>query len=174
MNDLPNEASPPHTDLHRGLGVIGIVFMVVAAAAPITVVAANFPIIISVSGSLGAPLMILVATAILLLFSVGFSWMTPHVPDAGAFYSYIDRGLGRRAGLQAAHHKRKWKGRGGHVAASGELLDHYADLLGTSGYAYPFLVDLLYIGDELMTYAPPDEVQSEIAEQSIRGFMKRW
>ena len=55
-----------------------------------------------------------------------------------------------------------------------ENLDHYADLLGASGYAYPFLVDLLYIGDELMTYAPPDEVQSEIAEQSIRGFMKRW
>ena len=55
-----------------------------------------------------------------------------------------------------------------------ENLDHYADLLGTSGYAYPFLVDLLYVGDELMTYAPPDEVQSEIAEQSIRGFMKRW
>lgn len=102
MNTVPDEASPPHTDLHRGLGVIGIVFMVVAAAAPITVVAANFPIIISVSGSLGAPLMILVATVILLLFSVGFSWMTPHVPDAGAFYSYIDRGLGRRAGLGAA------------------------------------------------------------------------
>lgn len=38
----------------------------------------------------------------------------------------------------------------------------------------PTLVDLLYVGDELMTYAPPDEVQSEIAEQSIRGFMKRW
>ncbi len=52
MSDRPNEASPPHTALHRGLGVIGIVFMVVAAAAPITVVAANFPIIISVSGSL--------------------------------------------------------------------------------------------------------------------------
>lgn len=102
MNTVPDEASPPHTDLHRGLGVIGIVFMVVAAAAPITVVAANFPIIISVSGSLGAPLMILVATVILLLFAVGFSWMTPHVPDAGAFYSYIDRGLGRRAGLGAA------------------------------------------------------------------------
>mgnify|MGYP001098585643 CR=1 FL=1 len=32
-----------------------------------------------------------------------------------------------------------------------ENLDHYADLLGTSGYAYPFLVDLLYVGDELMT-----------------------
>lgn len=55
-----------------------------------------------------------------------------------------------------------------------ENLDYYADLLGASGYAYPFLVDLLYVGDELMTYAPPEAVQSEIAEQSMRGFMKRW
>ena len=72
--------------LNRRLGVAGIVFMVIAAAAPITVVAANFPIIFSVSGSVGAPTMILVATIILLLFSVGYAWMTPQVPDAGAFY----------------------------------------------------------------------------------------
>lgn len=88
--------------LTRKLGVPGIVFMVIAAAAPITVVAANFPIIFGVSGSVGAPLMVLVATAILLLFSVGYAWMTPHVPDAGAFYSYVDRGLGRRLGLGTA------------------------------------------------------------------------
>lgn len=88
--------------LNRRLGVAGIVFMVIAAAAPITVVAANFPIIFSVSGSVGAPTMILVATVILLLFSVGYAWMTPQVPDAGAFYSYVDRGLGRRAGLGTA------------------------------------------------------------------------
>lgn len=92
----------PDTGLHRGLGVPDIVFMVVAAAAPITVVAANFPIIIMESGSVGAPLMIAVATAILLLFSVGFTWMTPKVPDAGAFYSYVDRGLGRRPGRGTA------------------------------------------------------------------------
>ena len=91
-----------HTTLERRLGVTGIVFMVIAAAAPITVVAANFPIIISISGSIGAPTMILAATAILLLFSVGYAWMTPRVPDAGAFYSYVHRGLGRRAGLGTA------------------------------------------------------------------------
>lgn len=102
MSKIPERSTAPGTDLHRGLGVTAIVFMVIAAAAPITVVAANFPIIISVSGSIGAPLMIAVATVILLLFAVGFSWMTPHVPDAGAFYSYIDRGLGHRAGLGAA------------------------------------------------------------------------
>ncbi|UPO76508.1 APC family permease [Arthrobacter sp. Helios] len=90
------------TTLNRRLGVPGIVLMVIAAAAPITVVAANFPIIITVSGSIAVPLMALTAMVILLLFSVGFSWMTPHVPDAGAFYSYVDRGLGRRAGLGTA------------------------------------------------------------------------
>lgn len=90
------------TELTRTLGVSGIVLMVVAAAAPITVVVANFPLIILESGSVGAPLMILAATVILLLFSVGYTWMTPHVPDAGAFYAYVDRGLGRRAGLGTA------------------------------------------------------------------------
>lgn len=90
------------TALNRRLGVTGIVLMVIAAAAPITVVAANFPIIITVSGSVGVPLMVLAATVVLLLFSVGFAWMTPRVPDAGAFYSYVDRGIGRRAGLGTA------------------------------------------------------------------------
>ncbi|GAA4282622.1 APC family permease [Brevibacterium daeguense] len=91
-----------NTALKRDLGVTGIVFMVIAAAAPITVVAANFPIILMESGSVGAPLLILAATVILLLFSAGYTWMTPHVPDAGAFYSYVDRGLGRRAGRGTA------------------------------------------------------------------------
>lgn len=91
-----------NTDLSRHLGVPGIVLMVIAAAAPITVVAANFPIILLESTSVGMPLMILLATVILLLFSTGYAWMTPHVPDAGAFYSYVDRGLGRRPGLGAA------------------------------------------------------------------------
>ena len=90
------------TELTRSLGVPGIVLMVVAAAAPVTVVGANFPLILLGSGSIGAPLMILAATLILLLFSVGYTWMTPHVPDAGAFYAYVDRGLGRRAGLGTA------------------------------------------------------------------------
>ena len=72
------------TEMTRSLGVAGIVLMVVAAAAPITVVVANFPLILLESGSIGAPLMILAATLILLFFAVGFTWMTPNVPDAGA------------------------------------------------------------------------------------------
>jgi amino acid transporter len=89
-------------ELERNLGVTSIVFMVIAAAAPITVVAANFPILILESGSIGAPVLIAIAMVILLLFAVGYAWMTPHVPDAGAFYSYVDRGLGRRTGMGTA------------------------------------------------------------------------
>lgn len=76
--------------------------MVVAAADPITVVVANFPLILMESASTGMPLMVLAATVILLLFSTGYTWMTLHVPDAGTFYSYVDCGPGRRAGLGTA------------------------------------------------------------------------
>ncbi|MFE7330265.1 APC family permease [Streptomyces sp. NPDC057565] len=88
--------------LHRGLGVGSIVFMVVAAAAPLAVVTASVPIIISVSGSIAAPQFFLFATIILGLFSVGFTSMSKYVPNAGAFYSYIQRGLGRHVGVGAA------------------------------------------------------------------------
>ncbi|MEU9334106.1 APC family permease [Streptomyces sp. NPDC048290] len=88
--------------LHRGLGVGSIVFMVVAAAAPLAVVTASVPIIISVSGSTAAPQFFLLATLILGLFSVGFTAMSRYVPNAGAFYSYIQRGLGRHIGVGAA------------------------------------------------------------------------
>lgn len=97
------EAAPgTHTMLQRGLGVGAIVFMVVAAAAPLAVVTASVPIIISVSGSAAAPQFFLIAMVILALFSVGFTSMSKYVPNAGAFYSYIQRGLGRHVGVGAA------------------------------------------------------------------------
>jgi len=39
---------------------------------------------------------------VLLVFSVGFVTMTPHVEEAGAFFSYVTTGLGARPGLGAA------------------------------------------------------------------------
>ncbi|WP_066899678.1 APC family permease [Mycolicibacterium houstonense] len=95
-------APEAHAMLQRGLGVGSIVFMVVAAAAPLAVVTASVPIIISVSGSAAAPQFFLIAMGILALFSVGFTAMSKYVPNAGAFYSYIQRGLGRHIGVGAA------------------------------------------------------------------------
>ena len=92
-------AAPEH--LKRELGVGAIVFMVVAGAAPLGIVAASIPIILIYSGSTAAPLYYLIAAAILVLFAVGFTRMSQFVHNAGAFYTYIQAGLGRVAGLGA-------------------------------------------------------------------------
>jgi amino acid transporter len=92
-------------DRHRlggRLGPAAIVFMVVAAAAPLTVVAGTFPIGIAAGNGAAYPASYVVCTAVLLLFAVGFTAMTRHVPGAGAFYTYVTHGLGRHTGLGAA------------------------------------------------------------------------
>jgi len=91
-----------HSALHRALGVPSIVAMVVAGAAPLAVVSLTVPIVITLGGSIAAPLLFAVAGVLLVLFSVGFTSMARHVRNSGAFYSYIQAGLGRFAGLGAA------------------------------------------------------------------------
>ncbi len=88
--------------LHRGLGVWSVVLMVVAAAAPLGALAGLLPVILATSGGVGAPLFFLIAAVILTLFAVGFTAMSRYVPNAGAFYSYIQAGLGRHLGSGAA------------------------------------------------------------------------
>jgi amino acid transporter len=103
----PATASPPSTadGPHRLRGRLGpgaIVFMVVAAAAPLTVIAGSVPIGIAAGNGAGYPALYIVAALVLAFFAVGFTAMTRHVPNAGAFYSYIGTGLGRGAGLGSA------------------------------------------------------------------------
>ena len=88
--------------LRGSLGVGSIVFMVVAAAAPLTVIAGTVPLGIGAGNGAAFPTTFAICCAILLLFAVGFCAMSRHVPNAGAFYSYIARGLGRAAGTGAA------------------------------------------------------------------------
>lgn len=91
----------PTTDgerLHGKLGPVGVVFMVVAAAAPLTVIGGNMPLAMGLGNGAGAPVGFLIAALVLLVFSVGFVAMTPYVPEAGAFFSYVTQGLGRRMG----------------------------------------------------------------------------
>ena len=84
------------------LGVGAVVFMVVAAAAPLTVVAGAVPIGIANGNGAGYPMMFAVSAVVLALFAAGFTAMARHVPNAGAFYSYVGVGLGRGAGLGSA------------------------------------------------------------------------
>ncbi|MEZ3160818.1 APC family permease [Microbacterium sp. BWT-B31] len=85
----------------RRLGVWGIVFFVVSAAAPLTVVASAAPTAFRVGG-IGAPGAILASGAVLILFAVGFTAMSRYVRNTGAFYAYGARGLGKPAGLGIA------------------------------------------------------------------------
>lgn len=76
--------------------------MVVAAAAPLTVIGGATPIGILIGNGAGYPLNFTISAIILLLFSVGLSTMSRTVPKPGAFFTYIGYGLGRPAGVGAA------------------------------------------------------------------------
>jgi amino acid transporter len=84
------------------IGVPGIVFIVVAAAAPLTAMVGGAGLVIGIGNGVGIPGAFAIAAASLAIFAVGFVAMSRHVRNAGAFYAYISQGLGRPAGLGAA------------------------------------------------------------------------
>ena len=88
--------------LHRGLGVSKIVFIVVAAVAPLGAASAVIPLVFALGGNSSAPLYFVGAGIVLTVFAVGFTLMSHHVRNAGAFYSYVQAGLGKVSGAGAA------------------------------------------------------------------------
>ncbi|GHF70814.1 amino acid transporter [Amycolatopsis bartoniae] len=94
-------ADSGHT-LRGSIGIPGIVFLVVAAAAPLTAIGGALPVMLAISNGPGVPLAYLAVAVVLLLFSVGYATMSHHVVDTGAFYAYVTRGLGTTPGLGAA------------------------------------------------------------------------
>jgi amino acid transporter len=98
----------PQTDnasggLRKGrLGVAGIVFFVVAAAAPLVGMTGAVPVAIVLGNGAAAPGAYLFVGITLLLFSVGYAAMSQRVTNAGAFFAYVGRGLGKHAGVASA------------------------------------------------------------------------
>ncbi|WP_435154756.1 APC family permease [Amycolatopsis sacchari] len=90
------------TSLRGHLGVSGIVFLVLAAVAPLTGIIVIGGIGIAVGTGGGTPVMFLIATVVFVLFAVGYAQMAKKLVNAGGFYTYVVRGLGRTAGLVAA------------------------------------------------------------------------
>lgn len=89
--------------LHAGrLGTASLLLSVLAATAPLMVVAGVMPTTFGVMGVVGLPLLFVILGAVLGLFSLGYAELSRHVYNAGAFYSYIARGLGGTAGTGAA------------------------------------------------------------------------
>ncbi|UXA18120.1 APC family permease [Mycobacterium sp. SMC-4] len=84
------------------VGVLGIVFFVIAAASPLTVVVALFPVIIGSGNGVGIAGAFVLTALVLTVFAVGYVAMSKHITNAGAFYAFITRGLGRPMGLGSA------------------------------------------------------------------------
>src|SRR5690625_5097282 len=67
-----------------------------------TVVAGVVTTGFAMTGLVGIPVAFLAIGAVLMLFSVGYVAMSRYVTNAGAFYAYIARGIGKPFGVGAA------------------------------------------------------------------------
>jgi amino acid transporter len=84
------------------LGVPAVVFFVLSAATPLTVVAGVVTTGYAVTEIIGLPIAFVAMALLLALFSVGYVAMSRHITNAGAFYTYVTHGLGKPAGVGAA------------------------------------------------------------------------
>jgi amino acid transporter len=92
-------SSPPQLD--RSLSTAKIVFMVVAAAAPLAAMIGTVPLAFAIGTGAGVPAVFVFAGVTLLLFSVGYAAMSRRIVNTGGFYTYIGAGLGRPPGVAA-------------------------------------------------------------------------
>ena len=95
--------SEKDTQLKKGrLGVLGIVFFVVAASAPLVGMTGAVPVAIVAGNGAAASGTYVAVGLILLLFSVGYTRMSSQVTNAGAFFAYVGKGLGKHMGVASA------------------------------------------------------------------------
>lgn len=83
----------------RTLGVPALVFLIIAASAPLTVLAGGATTSFAVTGETGVPVGYLALGIILVFFALGYGRMSTYVQNAGAFYAYVAAGLGARQGI---------------------------------------------------------------------------
>jgi amino acid transporter len=92
------------TSLKQGrLGVLGIVFFVVAAASPLVGMTGALPPAIVLGNGAAVPGAYVAVGLVLLVFSVGYSAMSSHITNTGAFFAYVGRGLGIGPGVGSAY-----------------------------------------------------------------------
>ena len=100
------EASPRKehsTALRAGsVGVMGILFFVLSAQAPLTGIVGASPLAAALGNGAGAPGAYLVVGIVIVIFAVGFVAMSRKIQANGAFYAYVTAAFGRKVGAGAA------------------------------------------------------------------------
>ena len=98
---LLSPAQETTTLKRNSLGVAGVAFFVIAAAAPMAAFVGAAPVVFSMVGP-GAPAVYIAVAMVIAIFAVGYLKMSRHITNAGGFVAYIARGLGPRAATGAA------------------------------------------------------------------------
>lgn len=130
---------PPTALRSNSLGVAGIVFLVLAAVAPLTGIVVVASLAVALGNGGGAPASFFIVAIILLLFAVGYAQMSKQLANAGGFYAFVVKGLGRTGGLIA-----------GLIATLGYNF-FVAGTIGTSGFFMQTIIAQL-TGFELHWY----------------------
>ena len=90
-------------DVHKlkpgAVGLVGVLFLTVTGAAPISAMLFNTPISVGFGNGIGTPAGFLVAAIVLCVFGVGYVAMARKVTTAGGFYSFVSHGLTRELGM---------------------------------------------------------------------------
>ncbi|GAB3874698.1 hypothetical protein GCM10029964_017130 [Kibdelosporangium lantanae] len=107
LETRPAPVPPGHSRVSRALarnrlGVSAVVFFIVSAAAPLTVIGSGAVIAFATTKTIGIPVAYAAIAIVLGLFAVGYVAMSRHVTNAGAFYTYVAQGLGRVSGVGAS------------------------------------------------------------------------
>ncbi|AMB59347.1 APC family permease [Microterricola viridarii] len=97
----PARAGAPAPE-RRKLGVLAVAFLIVAASAPLTVIAGGVTSTFSVTHVAGVPISFLLLAAALAIFAIGYAAMSRFINNAGAFYAYVAQGIGRPTGVGAS------------------------------------------------------------------------
>jgi amino acid transporter len=85
----------------KAIGLIGVLFLTVTGAAPMTAMLGNVPFAAGFGVGIYVPAAFLLATIVLTIFSIGYAQMAKKVSAVGGFYSFISQGLGREFGMSA-------------------------------------------------------------------------
>ena len=95
------DGAPQPSD-RRKLSTSRIVFLVVAAAAPLAAMVGNVPLALKLGNGPGLPGAFVLATVVLLCFAVGYAAMSRKIVNTGAFYTFVARGLGKPPAVAVA------------------------------------------------------------------------
>src|SRR4051812_2329194 len=99
---VPRESTVSNALASNRLGTFAVSMSIASSVAPLTVVAGVVTTALAVTSLIGVPIAMVAVAVVLMFFAVGYVAMARHIENAGAFYAYVARGIGRPIGVGAS------------------------------------------------------------------------